>query len=234
MDDDEPQTYQLHISAGRENTSTFRRVLKGSFPKTIIGTVLDIKVHFGIGKVAEMIRIYWRRDLKDNRLASFFIQEIESYPAQLFTSIDIPVRQFQQELVVDMHRARATGPHRFRDGPPRADWVWIRTGASHAYGSLRGHLPGRLCCLFKLRIPSTGEVQRLAIVAMTRAESGGQLDKHHGLVSVSERDWQAEQGLWVVNIRSLVAMAHLIPQCGKTTWYFVNSRIDLWTFNMFY
>jgi hypothetical protein len=199
-----------------------------------IGTVLDIKVHFGIEKVAEMIRTYWLKDLKDNRLANYSIQEIQSYPAQLFTSIDIPVRQFQQESAVDMHHARATGPHPFRDGPPRADWVWIRTGASDAYGSLRGHLPGKLRCLFKLRLPYTGEVQRLAVVAMTKAEFGGQPDKHHGLVSVSERDWEAEQGLWVVNIRSLVAMAHLIPQFGKTRWYFVNTRIDLWTFNMFY
>ena len=95
--------------------------------------------------------------------------------------------------------------------------MWVRTGSSDAYGSLRGHLPAKLRCLFKLHIPGSREAQHLAMVAMTKAEFGGQPKKYHCLVSMSERDWEAEQGLWVVNIQSLVAMAHLVPLFGKAT-----------------
>ena len=73
--------------------------------------------------------------------------------------------------------------------------MWVRTGLSDAYGSLRGHLSAKLRCLFKLHIPGSREAQCLAVVAMMKAEFGGQPEKYHYLVSVSERDWKVEQGL---------------------------------------
>ena len=66
----------------------------------VIGTVLDIKENFGIGGLAEIIRTYWRKDLKDDYLASCSIEELLTYPVQLFTSIDIPDLQFQQESML--------------------------------------------------------------------------------------------------------------------------------------
>ena len=61
----------------------------------VIGTVLDIKENFGIKGLAEIIWTYWCKDLKDNYLASCSIKELLTYPVQLFTSIDIPILQFQ-------------------------------------------------------------------------------------------------------------------------------------------
>ena len=71
----------------------------------VIRTVLDIKENFGIGELVEIIWTYWRKDLKDDYLASCSIEELLTYPVQLFTSIDIPILQFQQESIVDIHYA---------------------------------------------------------------------------------------------------------------------------------
>lgn len=69
---------------------------------------------------------------------------------------------------------------------------------------------------------------------MTTAEQNGRPAESHGLVTVLKRSRRDVQLDWVVNIRSIIAMAHLIQDVHRPGRWLVNSRIDLWTYNEFY
>ena len=111
--------------------------------------------------------------------------------------------------------------------------MWVYTGNSDNYGALRGHLPGRLKALLKVRVPGRSD-QRLALVRMAKPEFSGRPDDAHGLVSVLQQPPEDAHKDWVVNIRSITAMAHLVQDATHRRRWFVNSRIDLWTFNQIY
>ncbi|KAF8459684.1 hypothetical protein BDZ91DRAFT_785668 [Kalaharituber pfeilii] len=52
--------------------------------------------------------------------------KLATYPAEIFTAIDIKVPDFQGQEI-QRHIARCTGTRRFRNrSAPRADWVWVR------------------------------------------------------------------------------------------------------------
>ena len=75
----------------------------------------------------------------------------------------------------------------------------------------RGHLPGRLKVLFSI-CPSefSTEEQTLVLVQMMMVEKDGRAGTTYGLVTVIEwAEGDAQKNL-VVNIRSLITMAHLI------------------------
>jgi hypothetical protein len=69
----------------------------------------------------------------------------------------------------------------------------------------RERLPGHLEALFKLR-NSGGRVYRLCIVELLEAKDRGIADSSHGLLKVCRR---RRKRIWVVNIRSILGMAHL-------------------------
>ena len=69
---------------------------------------------------------------------------------------------------------------------------------------------------------------------MTKVDHSGYLNQQahgHGLVTVSPRILPS--GYWIVGISSLVAMAYIIKDPYRDHW-FINNRIDLWSFNQFY
>jgi hypothetical protein len=66
-------------------------------------------------------------------------------------------------------------------------------------------------------------------VEVLEAVNKGVVDSSHGLLKVSRR---YNQKSWVVDIRSIVGMAHLLPY-GPKSWL-VNTKINLKTWNEFY
>jgi len=72
------------------------------------------------------------------------------------------------------------------------------------------------------------------MVRMMKVDFGGRPDDISGIVTVSNSTGEHGRDLWIVNIRSLVAAAHLVQDTFKPTRWFVNNRIDLWTFDKFY
>ena len=109
------------------------------------------------------------------------------------------------------------------------------------YGALRGHLPGRLMGLFKLRNIPKGTVHRLAIVQLLQAHDGGKIREARGLVKVSNRHRSTadtrfssveNSNFEIVDIGTISGIAHLIPE--EDECWLVNSRIDLRTFNLIY
>jgi hypothetical protein len=129
----------------------------------------------------------------------------------------------------------------FRNGGSRNDWVWVSVGMEDQYGALRGHLPGRLMGLFKLRNIPKRTVHRLAIIQLLQTHDGGKIREVHGLVKVSNRHRSAadtrvssvnNSNFEVVDIGTISGIAHLIPE--EDGCWLVNSRVDLRTFNLIY
>jgi hypothetical protein len=98
---------------------------------------------------------------------------------------------------------------------------------------LRGHLPGRILALFTVRSLESEEDSSLALVQLTRVKRNGTPKDTSGLVEVVERPKEDRDRDILVGIEKLVGMAHLV-QDGKNyrKWY-VNNRIDIWTFMYF-
>jgi len=181
----------------------------------------------------ELLR-YSRRSLKDKDRLPENRERLGRMPVEQFNQLQIPVLAFQETDVYDTHHARTTGERPFRNGASRNDWVWVAVGTADEYGALRGNLPGKLRGLFKVRnTVSDGKVYRLAVVQLLQAQTGGgRITDAHGLVRVSIRRTSNKDEFWIVDIKTITGLAHLIPD-GDGQWL-VNSRIDLKTFNDVY
>jgi len=177
----------------------------------------------------ELIR-YSRHNLPTERRLPEEPSILQLPPVELLTQLEIPVLAFQETDVYDIHRARCTGTHRFRNQESRNDWVWVQAGGEEMYGALRGRLPAKLVALFKIRDYAQDAVRRLAGVQMLNPVNSGWPSDVHGLVTVQLREDAREFTL--VDIGTILGLAHLIPE-GERRWL-VNSRIDLRTFNEIY
>jgi len=85
-------------------------------------------------------------------------------PEERFTQLEIPVSDFQEADVVQIHWARCTETKAFHNGGARNDWVWVQTGGEESYGDLRGWVVARLLALLKIRniLSEAAGVYRLA------------------------------------------------------------------------
>ena len=75
--------------------------------------------------------------------------------------------------------------------------------------------------LLKLRDPRNGETMRLTVIESLVAENGGQVEEISGLVTVTKRTKGGVKGghFIVVNVKSILGMAHLVPECaGPGNW----------------
>jgi len=93
-------------------------------------------------------------------------------PVERFTQVEIPVSDFQEADIFQIHQARYTGTKAFRNGGARNDWVWVQTGGEGSYGDLRGRVVARFLALFKIRnvLSEAAGVHRLAIGSRTRSD----------------------------------------------------------------
>jgi hypothetical protein len=103
----------------------------------------------------------------------------------------------------------------------------VSVASSEQWGVFRGRLPGCVEASFKVR-DSTERAHRLCIVELLKAKDCGIADSSHGLLKVCRR---RRKRMWVVNIRSILGIAHLFEvEAGN---WLVNTRIDLHTWNEF-
>ena len=90
-----------------------RRVQKGRTPN--VGTVLELCLALEIpydDLAAELVN-YIRRAVTDKRQLSVDPSEQKFSPAELFTQLEIPVADFQETNIFQVHRARCTGKKSF-------------------------------------------------------------------------------------------------------------------------
>jgi hypothetical protein len=154
------------------------------------------------------------------------------YPAERFNQLVVAVPVFQQPDLYDLHNIRTTGTRLFRKKMPRNDWVWVLV-SNNNNGDLGDRLPGLLKGLFKIRDPIDKQCYRLAIVEVLQPVDEGKADAFDTLIRVKRRTLKTAGGVdWVVNIRSILGIAHLMPY-GEDQWL-VNNRIDIKTWNDVY
>ena len=191
--------------------------------------VLDFCKVFGISldRICwELIR-YSRHNLPTERRLTEELAILPLLAVELLTQLEILVLVFQETDVYDIHRARCTGTHGFRNQESRNDWLWVQAGSEAMYGALRGGLPGKLVALFKISDCRQDTVRRLAGVQMLRPVNSGRPSDIHSLVTVQLRDDAREFTL--VDIGTILGMGYVIPE-GDRRWL-VNSLSDLRTFN---
>ena len=99
---------------------------------------------------------------------------------------------------------------------------------------LRGHLPGKLKALFTFKTEESAEEERVAVIRLAEVEKRGESNSSHGLVTVVERPDGDKEHDVVVEVKTIVAMAHLIRDQRNSRRWYVNTRIDLWTFRFFH
>jgi hypothetical protein len=124
---------------------------------------------------------------------------------EMFTWLLVPIPIFQRTEVYEVYNIKCTGNAASRKGKIRKDSVWVMVASSEEWGVFRGRLPGHMEGLFKLR-NSGGLAHRLCIVELLKAKDRGIADSSHRLLKVCSR---SRKKMWVVNIRSILGIAHL-------------------------
>jgi len=155
-----------------------------------------------------------------------------SLPVQEFTHLEIPVSDFQEADVLQIHHARCTGTKALRNGDPRNDWIWVQDGGEESYGDLRGPVVARFLALFKTRnlLSGAGDVHRLALVRILDPITAGRFHRRSGHILVSKRP--NGRDMRIVGIGAVIGQAHVFTSSERQ--WIVNYRIDLRTFNEIY
>ena len=168
--------------------------------------------------------------MADERQLPVDPSEVKFLPGEQFTQLEIPVPDFQETDIFQIHRARSVGGKSFRNSGARNDWIWIQAGGLDMYGELRGQAMARLVGLFKIRNVRTEVVSRLAFVQVLDPVNSGRFHGASGHIRVCRR-----RNAWdmrIIDIGVVVGQAHVVPY-GYGQWL-VNHPIDLWTFNDIY
>jgi len=187
------------------------RVLKGRMMQNI-GTLTELCRALNIDysdMIEEMLRFIRQTIADDQRLLSDRM-ELGSLPVEQFTHLEIPVSDFQEADIFQIHRARCTGTKAFHNGDPRNDWIWVQAGGEKSYGDLRGWLVARLLALFKIRnvLSGAGDVHRLALVRILDPIGAGRFHRGNGHIRVSKRP--NGRDMRIVGIGAVIRQAHVI------------------------
>jgi len=178
---------------------------------------------------AELVN-YVGRAVTDERQLPVDPSELKFSPAELFTQLEIPVADFQETNIFQVHRARRTGKKSFRNSSLRNDWIWIQASRPDMYGELRGRAVARLEGLFKIRNMWTGVASRLAFVQVVDPVNGGRFQGSSGHIRVCKR--RNGRDMRLIDIGVVIGKGHVVPY--RDGQWLVNHGIDLRTFNDIY
>ena len=140
------------MEAPASSQSAPQRVLKGRNMDNI-GTLTELCRALSIDysdMIEKMLR-FVRQTIADNQRLPSNCTELGSLPVEEFTHLEIPVPNFQDTDVFQIHHACWTRTKAFRNSGPRNHWVWVQAGGEESYGDLRGRVVARLLALFKIR-----------------------------------------------------------------------------------
>jgi len=106
-----------------------------------------------------------------------------------FMHLEIPLADFQETDILQIHRARSTRTMAFRSCGPRNDWVWIQAGGEASYGDLRGQGVAQLLALMKIRnvLSAAAGVQQLALLRVQDRINSGSFHLASGHTRVGKR-----------------------------------------------
>ena len=138
--------------------------------------------------IEKMLRFVWQTIAENQQLPSDHT-ELGSLPIEQFTHLEIPVLDFQNTDMFQIHCPRSTGRKAFRKGGSRNNWVWVQAGGKESYGDLQGRVVARLLALFKIRnvLSWAGDVYRLAFVRILDLIGTGRFHRRSGHIRVSQQ-----------------------------------------------
>jgi len=143
---------------GRETAAAPRRILKGRMKKVSTLTELCRTCNIDYGDIMEEMLRFTKQTVADDHPLSSDPTQLRLLPVEQFTHLEIPVADFQETDVFQIHRARSTGTMAFRSAGPRNDWVWIPTGGEDSYGDRRGRGVAQQLAVFKIKTSSARPV----------------------------------------------------------------------------
>jgi len=221
------------MEAPASSWSAPRRVLKGRIMEHI-GTLTELcrALNIDYSNMIEEMQRFIRQTIADDQRLPSDRTELGSLSIEQFTHLEIPVSDFQEGDVFQIHRARCTGTKAFRNSDPRNDWIWVQAGGEESYGDLRGRVVARLLALFQIRnvLSGAGDVHRLVLVHILDPVGAGRFHSRSGHIRVSKRP--NGRDMRIVGIGGVIRQVHVITS-GERQWI-VNHRIDLRTFNEIY
>jgi len=136
---------------GRVTAATPLRILKGWMKNVSRLTELCRIFTINYGNIMEEMIHFTKQTVADGHLLSSNSTELRLLPLEQFTHLEIPVTDFRETDVFQIHRASSTGTMAFPSYCPRNDWVWIHAGEEDSYGDLWGQGLAQLIALFKIR-----------------------------------------------------------------------------------
>ena len=157
----------------RPTSQTPRRALKGRTQNVSTVFELSLALEINYDDLAVKLINYVRQTMADERQLPVDPSERKFPSAELFRLFEIPVPDFQETDIFQIHRARCTERKSFRNSDARNDWIWIQAGGLDMYGELRGLAVARLLGLFKIRNVRTEVVSRLAFVQVLHPVNRG-------------------------------------------------------------
>jgi len=219
--------HDLATNTGAKPSGPSKRLL--SSPDNII-SVNDAAAAMGIPDLAARILQYAKTNgLTGPKGLPEDLDDLGNCVLQRYKMLRVPVQVFQDPDSYVNHNIRCTGSDCFCGAKARNDPVWIGVDENVTTGDLGGRLPAFLRGLMKLR-GGKNNSYRLAVVEVLWPMNKGRADPCDTLVRVHRRVYKSAMGgIWVINIRSVMAMAHLVSY-GEGRWL-VNNRIDLKTWN---
>ena len=186
---------------------------------------LALEIHYDDFAV-ELIN-YVCQTIADERQLPVDPSEMKFLPAEQFTQPEIPVSDFQETNIFQVHRTRCTGSKSFQNSGARNDRIWIQAGGLDMYGELGGRAVARLVGLFKRRNVRTEVVCWVGFVQVLDPVNGGRFQAASGHIRVCKRRNGRDMRIIVIGV--VVGQAHVVPY-GDGQWL-VNHQIDLRTFN---
>lgn len=108
---------------------------------------------YGLPDLQELTHYYFIKNILYDPVSN--ADTLLTYAVFYYNTLRVSVCSHDKRTFI-IHYIRSTGPKRFRNGSPRADWVWLRRrprSSSAPPGSLNGKVPARLNAIFRLQGP---------------------------------------------------------------------------------
>jgi len=160
-----------------------RRVLKGWMRN--IGTLTELCRTCGInyGDLMEEILPFIQHTVVDDPPTQLGLLSVDQ-----FTYLEIPVADFLETDVFQIHRAPCTRTQAFCNSGPRNDLVWIQAGGEESYRDLRGQGVARFVGLVMMRniLSKAGGVRGLALLCLVNPINMGRFHLASGHIQVGK------------------------------------------------
>lgn len=220
-----------------------------------IGTFAQLISHVKIPELLAATRCFYnfsRGEKIGQEARPILDSDLLDLEVRLYHSMKVWVQEFQTGKWTPQS-IRCTVDKDWYNTGTRNDWVWWTTWHERQrealrkvpYGALRGRLPVKLRCIFKIRtmFNETFQDDWLALIELTEPCGGGQLEEASSLPRVmrpkriTKRVVCTTRGIVyrVIPVGAISGAAHCIPLIpsseGPATSWYVNTHIDHETWN---